>query len=197
MSTPRHAPTPRPFTAWLDAADPAGAQDVYDLYHAVKDETQAGIWDVAHGHDGLILKAGHVEQRLTIPWDQQAAFLARIEHNDGRGRDMARWDGVQRHLEHPPASPAVPARRMVAAKRVPHRPKVMGRVLARSVLLVPARRAVAMGPLVARRRGASDGQRPTRRDGVSGRRHWWDTTSGAAAASGQPGWHSYREEAFS
>jgi uncharacterized protein (DUF4415 family) len=103
MSTPRNSTTSSHFNDWLDAADPEGAQEVYDLYQAVEDETSEGIWEIEQAHDGLILKAGHVENSLTIPFDQKEDFLSLIENTYCRGMAIESWYGVQRNLENPHA----------------------------------------------------------------------------------------------
>ncbi|MDD5486633.1 MAG: hypothetical protein PHW65_03675 [Dehalococcoidales bacterium] len=69
------------FNIWLEQADPEDFEDVYCLYHAVKDKENYGLYECKKSKDGkLFIKADHTEETLMLA-SQKAidAFLNLIE----------------------------------------------------------------------------------------------------------------------
>jgi hypothetical protein len=70
------------FGAWLDQADPAHHDDVYDLYSAVRGNDQQGLFrcQSSRGGTGWVVTADHVDDRLLMANPRaRETFLGMVE----------------------------------------------------------------------------------------------------------------------
>lgn len=78
------------FDLWLSENEPAGYEDIYNLYRAVVDRESMGMWQVSTKGDKTFVKGPEGTLQL-LSEDARKAFLPRVEHLNDSDMSMDGW----------------------------------------------------------------------------------------------------------
>lgn len=89
------------FRDWLANIDGEDHEEIYSLYHAVRDGTESGLFSVTPGKglEQWIVTAPHIDQGLLLASESaRATFLDHLERENCSEMEMEGWHSHEQAL---------------------------------------------------------------------------------------------------